>query len=641
MQSHKCLHEIFADRAREVPGRIALTYGDENITYGDLNRWADALADRLRALGGGPGMLVGLCIPRGTEMIAGLLGILKAGAAYVPIDPDYPAARIEHLLGDSGVSIVVSTTSAKDRLGCFDGVVVSADEVPQAEERTVDRASGPGSAATPVRVPEAGDLAYVIYTSGSTGRPKGVMVEHGNVVRLFGQTESWLRPSREDVWALFHSVSFDFSVWEIWGALLYGGRLVVMPREVTRSPARTLAMLRDERITVLNQTPSAFHQLCRAIEAGPPADGLSLRFVIFGGERLSPKTVQPWMERYGDESPRLVNMYGVTETTVHVTYREMRIADLARPEVSLIGVPIPDLQVDLIDGDGRPVPEGTPGEIHVSGPGVARGYLNQPALTEERFGRRSDGAPMYRSGDIAAREPNGELRYLGRTDDQIKVRGFRIEPAEVEACLTGHRQVSQAFVVPRDHGDSDIRLDAYLVLRHGPDSAVLVGSDPEAQRRTDLARVVEEVRRLAAAQLPIHMRPSSYHTVADVPRTPEGKVARSELARVSRAAPDAATWATGSVADGGGKDLSGPVSTLGQVTRIAQQVLGCSRLEPDMDLFDIGATSLALVRIIAQINKRFGVGLTGSELEDAATAAVLARCVDDRLHHVQPVLARS
>ncbi|NUT44671.1 MAG: amino acid adenylation domain-containing protein [Thermoactinospora sp.] len=577
----QCLHEIFAERARSAPDRIAVSASGEHITYGDLDRRADRLARRLAAAGVGPDVLVGLCAERGIDMIVGLLGILKAGGAYVPVDPSYPAKRIEFLLHDSAVSTVVATTRVADHLeDCTSRVVWIDDDA--------DESGGPLQEATDA------DLAYVIYTSGSTGTPKGVLIEHRNVVRLFEQTHPWFGFDETDVWTLFHSVSFDFSVWEIWGALLYGGRLVIVPSMTARLPEELRELLITEGVTVLNQTPSAFRQLVTADVRRERPSPYALRHVVFGGERLDVEALRPWIARYGDQRPHLVNMYGITETTVHVTYRRVTDEDLKHPELSPIGVPIPDLRLHLFDAGGYPASEG---ELYVSGPGLARGYLNRTELTARRFVTGPDGERLYRSGDLAARLPEGELVYRGRADEQLKVRGFRIEPREIELCLQGHPQVAAAVVAPRDYGEGDVRLLAFVV----PDTGDSPGGD-----------LASQLAARAADELPAHARPSEFHIVPEIPMTPQGKADRTALVdSVTSSADDSAT--------------------LEVVQRIAEEVLQREEVPPKVDLFDLGATSLAFTRIIAQVNERFGVSLTGRELEEDASVACLASCVDHQL----------
>ncbi|HEV7586849.1 MAG TPA: amino acid adenylation domain-containing protein, partial [Longimicrobium sp.] len=460
------LHARFAAQAARTPDAVAVTFEGESVTYAELDARANRLAHHLVVLGAAPGDLVGLCVERSLETVVGIVAILKAGVAYLPLDPAYPDERIAHMLEDSGARIVLTTAELAPRVS-GDGTRA----VPLDAER--DEIGARPSTAPVVAVdPEA--LAYVIYTSGSTGRPKGVQVTHANVVRLFAATDAWFGFGADDVWTLFHSYAFDFSVWELWGALLYGGRLVVVPFYVSRNPEAFHALLERERVTVLSQTPSAFRQLIRvdgeAARGGRMAD-LALRCVVFGGEALDPASLREWVERRGDERPLLVNMYGITETTVHVTFRVIRRADVLAGSASPIGIPIPDLAVQVLDRRGRMVPVGVVGEMHVGGAGVARGYLNRPELTVDRFvpdPYGGEGARLYRSGDLARWLPDGGLEFFGRADDQVKVRGFRIELGEVESALRLHSSIRDTLVVVREDVPGDKRLVAYLVGRDGP-----------------------------------------------------------------------------------------------------------------------------------------------------------------------------
>ena len=338
----------------------------------------------------------------------------------------------------------------------------------------------------------AENLAYVIYTSGSTGKPKGVPVTHRNVSRLFETTDAAFGFTQLDVWTLFHSNAFDFSVWEIWGALLYGGRLVIVPYWVSRAPEDFLELLRREKVTVLNQTPSAFRQLVREATADAKQD-LALRFIIFGGEALELQSLKPWFDLYGDRSPRLVNMYGITETTVHVTYRPLDLTDLEKNSGSVIGEPLGDLRLYLLDQFQQLVPIGVPGEMYVGGAGLSRGYLKRLDLTAERFlpdaFSNQPGARFYRSGDLARRLANGDLEYLGRVDRQVKVRGFRIELGEIEAVLRQTPGVQECVVLALDDTSGQTNLVAYVVL----------GSAGLGE--------IQELRNFAKAQLPDYMVP--------------------------------------------------------------------------------------------------------------------------------------
>ncbi|MGW0673593.1 non-ribosomal peptide synthetase, partial [Streptomyces sp. NPDC002746] len=426
------LHGLVAERARECPDAVAVVFGEESLSFGELNARSNRLARHLQQWGVGAGALVGVCLERGLELVVGLLGVLKAGGAYVPLDPDYPADRLAFLVEDTAVPVVVTRTGLRERLpgSGFTAVCVDADSEAIGREPSGDLVTDAG--------PD--DLAYVIYTSGSTGVPKGVLVEHRSVVNRLRGTDGDFGFGPEDVWTLFHSFAFDFSVWEIWGALTYGGRLIVVDQETSRNAAAFARLLVEREVTVLNQTPSAFGLLQQEVDRDV-AGQLSLRLVVFGGEALQPARLGPWWAAVGEGGPRLVNMYGITETTVHVTAREITPADTADGAVSPIGRPLADTGVCVLDAAGRVVPVGVAGELWVSGAGVARGYLNRAELTAERFVEREIGGVirrMYRSGDLVRRMSDGELEYLGRLDDQVKVRGFRIEPGEVEAALAAH-----------------------------------------------------------------------------------------------------------------------------------------------------------------------------------------------------------
>ncbi len=348
-----------------------------------------------------------------------ILGALKAGGAYLPIDSMYPVARVVEMLEDARPVAILTTASLAA------GLSAQISGLPLSILNVEDLLAGaPTGLENPPLAAVEDDLAYMIYTSGSTGKPKGVMVTHKNVVRLLAQTEQWFHFDSNDVWTMFHSIAFDFSVWEIWGCLLTGGRLVIVPFAVSRSPGEFYGLLSAERVTVLNQTPSAFSMLMQ-VEQNAVLLPLRLRLVIFGGEALQYRKLAPWFERHGDTAPQLINMYGITETTVHVTYRAITARDAQSVQESLIGDPIPDMQIHLLGASGEPVAEGEVGEIYVGGGGVARGYHNRPQLNEERFipdrFAQSPGARLYRTGDLARVRPDGELVYLGRNDSQVKI----------------------------------------------------------------------------------------------------------------------------------------------------------------------------------------------------------------------------
>jgi len=482
------LHRLFEAQAARTPDAIALVFEEEVVTYGALNRRANQTAHYLRRLGVGPETPVGLMMERSSEglgyMIVGLIGILKAGGAYVPLDPTYPRERLSFMLEDTLAPVLLTQRKFTDHLSERGVQKIYMD----ADWETIAAESGED----PLGQLPPENPAYVIYTSGSTGKPKGVVVSHGNVARLFTATQHWFhferRHGQQDVWTLFHSYAFDFSVWEIWGALLYGGKLVAIPYWVSRTPESFYDLLVREQATILNQTPSAFRQLIRSTHLNSATDQSqikALRYVIFGGEALDLKSLGPWFDRHHDAQPQLVNMYGITETCVHVTYRPLTAADLAGG--SVIGESIPDLSVYAFDQHLRPVPIGVSGELYVGGRGLSRGYLHRPELTAERFIPNSfsfePGERLYRTGDRARFLPDGDIEYLGRVDHQVKLRGLRIELGEIEAVLNRHPAARDAVVLARGDEPEEKRLIAYVVPNpeYGVSNAEVTGAEQVSQ----------------------------------------------------------------------------------------------------------------------------------------------------------------
>ncbi|MCM3900875.1 MAG: amino acid adenylation domain-containing protein, partial [Pyrinomonadaceae bacterium] len=455
--SYGTLHQWFEAQVARTPDAVALTHEGRSLTYQELNQRANRLAHALHERGVGSEVIVGLCLDRSLELVISLLAILKAGGAYLPIDLAYPKERLAFMLEDTRAPFLVTQSRLAADLPVNQAQVICVDDADLSEFQ-LHPTSNCLSGAT------AESLAYVIYTSGTTGKSKGALIRHQNVTRLFTATEPWYGFNERDVWTLFHSTAFDFSVWEIWGALLYGGRVVVVPFMISRSPEAFYELLARERVTVLNQTPSAFRQLIQAEETVGQRD-LALRYVIFGGEALEIQSLRPWFERHGDQEPRLVNMYGITETTVHVTYRPLSKNDLESG--SVIGVPIPDLQIYILDGEKQPVPIGVAGEMYVGGAGLARGYLSRPELTAERFIpdhlTSRPGSRLYKTGDLARFLPGRDIEYLGRIDHQVKIRGFRIELGEIESVLCQHAMVREAVVMAREDTPGVKSLAAYLV----------------------------------------------------------------------------------------------------------------------------------------------------------------------------------
>jgi amino acid adenylation domain-containing protein len=578
------IHRRFEAQVDRAPDAPAVTADGETLTYGELDARANRLARHLLAKGVRPGDLVALRFERSAGMLVAILAVLKAGAGYLPLDPTYPAERLAFALEDSGASLLLT----RERLDAEANAIAA---------RRPERLDIPLDPELP---------AYVIYTSGSTGRPKGVVIPHGHVTRLFSGTREWFQFGPADVWTLFHSYAFDFSVWEIWGALLHGGRLVVVPHWQARSPEAFYALLRDERVTVLNQTPSAFRQLLwaeEAVLAGSQSD-LALRYVIFGGEALEPAALGPWFDRHGDEHPLLVNMYGITETTVHVTYRPVRQGDLAAGTV--LGVPIPDLALYVVDHGLAPVPIGMPGEIVVGGQGVARGYLGRPELTVERFVPDpwgTSGARLYRSGDLARRLPDGDLEYLGRIDHQVKIRGYRVEPGEIEAALARHPEVREAVVGTRPGPAGETRLVAWV-------TAV-----------SDTSPSLAELRAFLAATLPEPMLPSALVVLDRLPLTGNGKLDR-------RALPEPTDAPAGEIAQ------EPPATRLEMLVAAAfRDVLGLGRdreIGRHEDFFTLGGSSLTGAILVNRLQRALGEAVPVALIFDAPTPAALAVRLEER-----------
>jgi amino acid adenylation domain-containing protein len=469
------IHQMFEEQEKRFSGRPALVLGGDNaagceLTYRELNEKSNQLAHYLEKAGIMPEIMVGICMERSLDMIISILGILKAGGAYVPFDPGIPEDRLNFIIDDTDIPILITKEKLVQGLKPRDlKLRINLDT----HWNRISRESkeNPVSAVSPE------NIAYVIYTSGSTGRPKGVLITHSNVVRLFHETQDWYHFNEDDVWTLFHSYTFDFSEWEIWGALLYGGKLAIVPFIVSRSPEEFYKFLCKEGVTILNQTPSAFQQLSRFEESLKEPGNLKLRHIIFGGEALDIQSLKPWFQRHGDQYPQLVNMYGITETTVHVSYRPLTMQDTDKSG-SMIGLPIPDLRVYILDRHNNPVPIGVVGELYVGGPGLGRGYLNAPALTAERFIpnpfpgehglQKKAGTRLYKTGDIARYRSDAagrpeDIQYLGRADNQVKIRGFRIEPGEIETLLTRHPMARNSIVIDREDSMGNKRLVAYAI----------------------------------------------------------------------------------------------------------------------------------------------------------------------------------
>ncbi len=547
--------EVFAEQVARTPDAVAVRCEGRSLTYRELDEAADRLARVLAAEGVGAGQRVALLLPRSERAIAAMVAVVKTGAAYVPIDPSVPAARMAFVLGDAAPIAAITTAGLADRLDERDLVVFDVDDL---GERAVD---------TGIALPGPGPdhVAYIIYTSGTTGTPKGVAIPHRNVTRLLQSLDADLGLAGQ-VWSQCHSLAFDFSVWEIWGALLYGGRLVVVPDAVVRSPEDLHSLLVAERVSMLSQTPSAFYALQTADSLVPePRPQLRLEAVVFGGEALEPQRLRAWLDNH-PVLPRLINMYGITETTVHASFREIVASDVDNV-VSPIGVPLGHLAFFVLDRSLRPVPVGVVGELYVAGAGVADGYVGRAGLTATRFVAcpyGGAGARMYRTGDLGWWGADGELRYVGRADEQVKIRGYRIELGEVQAALAGLDGVRQAVVIAREDRPGDKRLVGYITGTAEPSVA----------------------RAALAERLPSYMVPAAVVAVEALPLTVNGKLDVRALPAPEYQDVDRYRAPTDAVEE--------------ILASIYAQVLGLERVGVDDSFFELGGDSILSMQVVAR-----------------------------------------
>ncbi len=558
----KTAHQIIEEMADRFPDRVAVTFEEENITYRDLNTRANQLARRLRDMGARPDTLVGILLDRGAEMIVAMLGVLKSGAGYLPIIPEYPQDRIEYMLSDSKAPILLSSENLRSKADGFTGTWLNVH----------DPALHAGDSSNPECVNKPSDIIYTIYTSGSTGRPKGVMLEHRNIVRLFINDRLDYELSEKDVWSLFHSFSFDFSVWEIFGALLHGGRVVVVPKSVALDPALFVLLCKKEGVTILSQTPGAFYNFIDADLKRKDQD-LSIRYVTFGGEALKPGLLREWHHKY--PKVKLINMYGITETTVHVTFKEIGDYEIEH-NISNIGRPIPTLRTYIMDPSLKLLPVGVPGEICVGGDGVARGYLGLKEKTAERFVPNPylPCERIYRSGDLARLLPGGEMEYLGRIDFQVKIRGFRIELGEIENRLMSHEAIDKAVVLAKVVKGGDKQLVAYFTAT--------------SKVETD------SLRQHLRGALPEYMVPSFFVEMNEFPLTVNGKVDRKAL-------PEPQV----EVESGKLVEAISEAETL--MLSVWKKVLGVEQMGVTDDFFALGGHSLRAVALVSELQKNFEV----------------------------------
>ncbi|OKH73926.1 thioester reductase, partial [Mycobacterium sp. SWH-M1] len=575
--TEKTLSQSFFDVVARHGDTVAVTGDDGSLTYTQLDARATRVADALRALGVRPESRVAVALPRSLDLIVAILGVVKAGGAYVPLDPDSPEARLRHILTDAAPVCVL--TDRQHRLPDVDVPVVALADAENA-------ASPQSTGAQPAL---ADHTAYVIYTSGSTGVPKGVAVSHRNVAALFAAAAQRFAFTPDDTWTMFHSAAFDFSVWEMWGALLHGARLVLVGGADARDPERFLRLLAAQRVTVLNQTPSAFYPLVDADARLRPE--LALRYVIFGGEALDASRLDGWLDR-GPAGPQLVNMYGITETCVHVSHRPLTSRDAG--ERGVIGGALPGLTVHVLDERLRPVPVGVVGEIYVSGDQVARGYIGKRGLTAGRFVADPNdpgGRRLYRSGDTAMWTATGDLIYVGRSDHQVKVRGYRIELGEVEAALAALPDVRNAAAATHTDDAGRITLVGYLV--------------------TSRPLATADIKHALTERIPAYMVPATFVLLEELPLTVNGKLDRAALPAPYRAT---------AIAD------PEPGGAAAQIAELCSQILRVP-VAVDDDFFTMGGDSIVAIQLV-NLARRAGLRITPQQVFTARTPAALADVAD-------------
>ncbi|ORA20731.1 non-ribosomal peptide synthetase [Mycobacterium arosiense] len=568
---------LFAAQVARGADAVAITCGERSWTYREVEESANQLAHLLSERGAGPGQRVAVVIPRSAEAVVAIFAVLKTGAAYVPVDPSVPAARLKFVLGDAAPIAAVTTAEVRPQLDGFDGLIVDIDDPAVRTQPTT---------ALPAPAPE--NIAYIIYTSGTTGTPKGVAIPHQNVTLLLETLDAQLGLGQ--VWTQCHSLAFDFSVWEVFGSLLYGGRLVIVPDAVVRSTEELHALLVREQVSVLSQTPSAFYALQSADSLAPElGEQLKLQTVVFGGEALEPHRLATWLHHHPG-LPRMINMYGITETTVHASFREIVDGDVDS-NVSPIGVPLVNLAFFVLDGWLRQVPVGVVGELYVAGGGLSTGYVGRPALSSTRFVACPYGAPggrMYRTGDLVRWGADGQLQYLGRADEQVKIRGYRIELGEIQAALAALDGVEQAAVIAREDRPGDKRLVGYVTGTADPGG----------------------VRAQLGERLPSYMVPSAVVVLDALPLTVNGKLDTRALPAPEYQDADR---------------YRAPVSAIEEILAgIYAQVLGVERVGVDDSFFDLGGDSILSMQVVARA-RAAGVVCRPRDVFVEQTVARLAR----------------
>jgi amino acid adenylation domain-containing protein/non-ribosomal peptide synthase protein (TIGR01720 family) len=610
----KTIPELFEEQADRTGDCVAVI-GTMSMTYRELNKKSNQLAGILIEKGVKPDTIVGLLVERSLETMVGILGILKAGGAYLPIDPDYPTERLHYMLADSGAKILLKSEirnpksdatlrSSSLRSTRTNSNVQNINDqnknlgtafVLNFENLNFDIVSNFEFRASNL---SSSNLAYLIYTSGTTGKPKGVMIEHRHVVRLLFNDHFQFDFTDKDTWTLFHSICFDFSIWEMYGALLRGGRLMVVPKEMTHDLRAYAALLRGEQVTILNQTPSVFMHLMEE-ELSYPDRRLYLRYVMLGGEALQPETLNAWQIRY--PNCKLINLYGITETTVIVTSKEITGYEMTH-NMSNIGKPFPTLSTYVMDKMLHLAPIGVPGELCIGGAGVGQGYINRPALTAEKFVMNpyKPGERIYRSGDWIKMLNNGEMIYLERLDRQINIRGFRIELGEIESCLSEHHALKQcAVTLYKSSSSGEKYITAYYIAK---------------QKITQ-----EALRVYLLERLPSHMIPNFFLEIAQFPLTVNGKIDYDALP-----APDRDSLQT--------ENYAAPRNeTEKMLVNVWRDILDIKDVGVFDNFFEIGGTSLNALQIVSRLKKKgYRYHVSVNDIYHAQTIARLVSFLDKK-----------
>ncbi|MEY8042196.1 amino acid adenylation domain-containing protein [Saccharopolyspora cebuensis] len=586
----------FEAQARRTPDGLAVSFRNRELSYAELNARADNLARRLAARGAGPEKLVAVCMPRSEWLVVALLAVLKAGAAYLPIDPDYPPDRITFILNDAAPVLVLATSATATGLGQGKVPCLFLDADLAGDEQSCDGKQADNGAVT--RVPQA-TPAYVIYTSGSTGRPKGVVISHGALTNLLRAMDERFPLQQTDRWLAVTTIAFDISNVELWLPLISGAGVVLADRDIVYDPTTLSSVVKSTGVTVMSATPSLWHS-----QIGVDPDGVRGLRMLVAGEALPSALARAMAE----QAAEVINLYGPTETTIYSTMAAVPL-EVGRPS---IGRPIRNTRVYVLDADLRPLPSGIVGEIYIAGAGLARGYLNRAALTAERFVADPFGPPgsrMYRTGDIARWQADGTLDYIGRADQQVKIRGFRVELGEVEKTLATHERVAQAAVVVREDRPGDKQLVAYVVP-----------ADPDGSAAAPLDSV--SLRAFAGEILPSYMVPGSTVVLDTLPLTPNGKLDRGALP-----APKLLDTTSHRPPASGTEEL---------LCQLFAQVLGLTDVGADDEFFDLGGHSIAAIRL-ASAARKAGLPLKVRDIFVHQSVERLARAIGGHYREQEPV----